>query len=87
MNPRRSESGTTTLQKGVDFLEWFSDPPSTFTALQEHRVPTEALTAVITGGTSGIGRAAAKKRAQAGIHGLLVGPQSETGRERGRTAI
>jgi len=50
-------------------------------------VPTEALTAFITGGTSGIGRAAAKKLARVGIHDLLVGPQSGTGRERGRTHL
>jgi len=33
----------------------------------------------MTGGTSGIGRAAAKKLARVGIHDLLVGPQSERG--------
>ncbi|MGA7625147.1 MAG: SDR family oxidoreductase [Candidatus Acidiferrales bacterium] len=43
----------------------------------------EALTALITGGTSGIGRAAANKLAQLGIHVLLVGRN----RERGEKAV
>lgn len=44
---------------------------------------TEALTALITGGTSGIGRAAANKLAQLGIHALIVGRN----RERGEKAV
>ena len=44
---------------------------------------TETLTALITGGTSGIGRAAANKLANLGIHVLVVGRS----RERGEKAI
>lgn len=44
---------------------------------------TEALTALITGGTSGIGRAAANKLARLGIHVLIVGRN----RERGEKAV
>src|SRR5579872_1068217 len=40
---------------------------------------TETSTAVITGGTSGIGRAAANKLAQLGIHVLVVGRNAERG--------
>src|SRR6266705_2558156 len=40
---------------------------------------TNALTALVTGGTSGIGRAAAKKLAQLGIHVLVVGRNAERG--------
>src|SRR5919198_5357086 len=40
---------------------------------------TNALTALITGGTSGIGRAAANKLAQLGIHVLVVGRNAERG--------
>jgi NAD(P)-dependent dehydrogenase (short-subunit alcohol dehydrogenase family) len=40
---------------------------------------TNALTALITGGTSGIGRAAANKLAQLGIHVLVVGRNVERG--------
>jgi len=36
-------------------------------------VTSTALTALITGGTSGIGRATATKLAQFGIHVLVVG--------------
>ncbi len=39
----------------------------------------DAQTALITGGTSGIGRAAANKLAQLGIHVLLVGRNAERG--------
>ena len=39
----------------------------------------DALTALITGGTSGIGRAAANKLAQLGIHVLVVGRNRERG--------
>ena len=38
-----------------------------------------ALTALITGGTSGIGRAATNKLAQLGIHVLVVGRNAERG--------
>jgi NAD(P)-dependent dehydrogenase (short-subunit alcohol dehydrogenase family) len=38
-----------------------------------------ASTALITGGTSGIGRAAANKLAQFGIHVLVVGRNAERG--------
>ena len=44
---------------------------------------TEASTALITGGTSGIGRAAANKLALLGIHVLIVGRN----RERGEKAV
>jgi len=37
-------------------------------------------TALITGGTSGIGRAAAKKLALVGIHVLVVGRSAERGK-------
>ncbi len=40
---------------------------------------TNALTALITGGTSGIGRAAANKLAQLGIHVIVVGRNAERG--------
>lgn len=40
-----------------------------------------ASTALVTGGTSGIGRATAKKLAQLGIHVLVVGRSEERGRE------
>src|SRR5215471_3141372 len=40
---------------------------------------TNALTALITGGTSGIGRAAANKLAQLGIHVIVVGRNTERG--------
>src|SRR6267143_1503817 len=42
---------------------------------------TNALTALITGGTSGIGRAAANKMALLGIHVLVVGRNVERGEE------
>ncbi len=38
-------------------------------------------TALITGGTSGIGRAAANKLAQLGIHVLVVGRNTERGKK------
>jgi NAD(P)-dependent dehydrogenase (short-subunit alcohol dehydrogenase family) len=44
---------------------------------------TEAVTALITGGTSGIGRAAANKLAKLGFHVLVVGRN----RERGEKAV
>jgi NAD(P)-dependent dehydrogenase (short-subunit alcohol dehydrogenase family) len=40
-----------------------------------------ASTALITGGTSGIGRAAAKKVAQLGIHVIVVGRNAERGEQ------
>ena len=40
---------------------------------------TNVSTALVTGGTSGIGRAAAKKLAQLGIHVIVVGRNAERG--------
>jgi hypothetical protein len=40
---------------------------------------TDSLTALVTGGTSGIGRAAANKLAQLGIHVVVVGRNEERG--------
>src|ERR671931_1916551 len=42
---------------------------------------TNALTALITGGTSGIGRATARKLAQLGIHVIVVGRNAERGEQ------
>ena len=42
---------------------------------------TNSSTALITGGTSGIGRATANKLAQLGIHVLVVGREAERGRK------
>jgi NAD(P)-dependent dehydrogenase (short-subunit alcohol dehydrogenase family) len=42
-------------------------------------MPTNSLTALITGGTSGIGRATADKLAQLGIHVVVVGRNEERG--------
>ena len=42
---------------------------------------TNASTALITGGTSGIGRATANKLAQLGIHVLVVGRDAERGKK------
>ena len=44
-------------------------------------MPTNASTALITGGTSGIGRAAANKLAQLGIHVIVVGRNAERGEQ------
>src|ERR1700757_266843 len=46
-------------------------------------MPDESPTALITGGTSGIGRATANKLAQLGIHVIVVGRSAE----RGETAV
>ena len=40
---------------------------------------TDSSTALITGGTGGIGRAAANKLAQLGIHVIVVGRNAERG--------
>nr|UXE45562.1 hypothetical protein Hi04_10k_c4998_00005 [uncultured bacterium] len=40
---------------------------------------TNSSTALITGGTSGIGRAVANKLAQLGIHIIVVGRSAERG--------
>ncbi len=40
---------------------------------------TDSSTALITGGTSGIGRAAANKLSQLGIHVVVVGRHVERG--------
>jgi NAD(P)-dependent dehydrogenase (short-subunit alcohol dehydrogenase family) len=42
-------------------------------------MPTDTSTALITGGTSGIGRATANKLAQLGVHVLVVGRNAERG--------
>ena len=42
---------------------------------------SRALTALITGGTSGIGRATADKLAQLGIHVLVVGRSADRGKK------
>src|SRR3984957_5550473 len=42
---------------------------------------SDTSTALITGGTSGIGRATAKKLAQLGIHVLVVGRNAERGKD------
>jgi NAD(P)-dependent dehydrogenase (short-subunit alcohol dehydrogenase family) len=41
--------------------------------------PTNSLTALVTGGTSGIGRSTANRLAQLGIHVLVVGRNEERG--------
>ena len=44
-------------------------------------MPTSSLTALITGGTSGIGRATSKQLAKLGIHVLVVGRNAKRGDE------
>lgn len=53
------------------------------TAVQkgDSQMATNSLTALITGGTSGIGRATAKKLAKLGIHVLVVGRNAQRGEE------
>jgi NAD(P)-dependent dehydrogenase (short-subunit alcohol dehydrogenase family) len=46
---------------------------------RESVMATNSLTALVTGGTSGIGRATANKLAQLGIHVLVVGRNEERG--------
>src|SRR5213592_37050 len=47
----------------------------------ELHMATNALTALITGGTSGIGQAAATKLAQLGIHVIVVGRNAARGEQ------
>jgi shikimate 5-dehydrogenase len=47
----------------------------------EWPMATNASTALITGGTSGIGRAVATKLAQLGIHVIVVGRNAERGEQ------
>src|SRR5579862_3072853 len=49
------------------------------TCTGEIYMTSDTATALITGGTSGIGRAAANKLAQLGIHVLVVGRNAERG--------
>jgi NAD(P)-dependent dehydrogenase (short-subunit alcohol dehydrogenase family) len=48
---------------------------------EDSQMATNSLTALITGGTSGIGRATAKKLAKLGIHVLVVGRNAKRGDE------
>jgi len=48
---------------------------------EESKMTTNVSTALVTGGTSGIGRAAAKKLAQLGIHVIVVGRNAERGKK------
>jgi NAD(P)-dependent dehydrogenase (short-subunit alcohol dehydrogenase family) len=47
----------------------------------DSQMATDLLTGLITGGTSGIGRATAKKLAKLGIHVLVVGRNAKRGEE------
>jgi NAD(P)-dependent dehydrogenase (short-subunit alcohol dehydrogenase family) len=49
--------------------------------LRRKKMTTNSSTALITGGTSGIGRAAANKLAQQGIHVIVVGRDAARGKE------
>src|SRR5262245_50501387 len=51
----------------------------------ELHMATNSSTALITGGTSGIGRAAANKLAQLGIHVIVVGRNAERDASSART--
>src|SRR5712692_6887198 len=46
---------------------------------EESKMTTNVSSALVTGGTSGIGRAAARKLAQLGIHVIVVGRNAERG--------
>src|SRR5262249_16845965 len=46
---------------------------------RESQMTTNSLTALITGGTSGIGRAAANRLAQLGVHVIVVGRNAKRG--------
>src|SRR6266571_3708190 len=46
---------------------------------EESKMTTNVSTALVTGGTSGIGRAAARKLAQLGIYVIVVGRNAERG--------
>src|SRR3989475_12680137 len=46
---------------------------------EESKMTTNVSTALVAGGTSGIGRAAARKLAQLGIHVIVVGRNAERG--------
>src|SRR5438445_10158187 len=54
---------------------------STTSCKGELPMATNALTALITGGTSGIGRAVATKLAQLGMHVIVVGRNAERGEQ------
>src|SRR6516162_9367373 len=47
--------------------------------IEQFLMPNESQTALITGGTSGIGRATANKLARLGIHVIVVGRNTERG--------
>src|SRR5256712_5202829 len=72
-------SATATV-KLYEFQASISTNDTTICKGKWHMTPN-ALTALITGGTSGIGRAAAKKLAQLGIHVIVVGRNAERGEQ------